>query len=175
MHHEQNPLRFHISKNSLPGLSGFKGSNYWHGLILNPAWISNYTPRKVWDEFTYYFHDATVKDWEWIRNFISPILMDVIIYLYMLGLIHHIRKRDPRQRLKFLLPFMVVLGLVMGCSQDIHLHSTAPLTLSKIDWGQFTLWLKNMHNASFSTYPFHWTEVYLYVNWDLQWNFSAML
>ena len=28
---------------------------YWHGLTLNPAWISNHTPCKVWDEITYPF------------------------------------------------------------------------------------------------------------------------
>ena len=28
---------------------------YYHGLTLIPAWISNYIPRKAWDEITYPF------------------------------------------------------------------------------------------------------------------------
>ena len=37
---------------------------YWHGLTLIPAWISNYMPRKVWDEIIYLllnFNGATVE------------------------------------------------------------------------------------------------------------------
>ena len=36
----------------------------WHGLTLIPAWISNYMPRKVWDEIIYLlrnFNGATVE------------------------------------------------------------------------------------------------------------------
>ena len=31
------------------------GPFYWHGLILMPAWISNYIRHNVWDEITYPF------------------------------------------------------------------------------------------------------------------------
>ena len=37
---------------------------YWYGLTLIPAWISNHTPGKVWDEITYpflNFNGATVE------------------------------------------------------------------------------------------------------------------
>ena len=34
---------------------GTKVPFYYHGLTLIPAWISNYMPGKVWDEFIYSF------------------------------------------------------------------------------------------------------------------------
>ena len=42
-------------------------------LTLTPAWISNYTHYKVWDEITYpftNFNGSTVEFWKWIRSFI---------------------------------------------------------------------------------------------------------
>ena len=40
-------------------------------------------PSKMWDEITYQFpnfNGYTVEVWEWISNFISHIIMDVITY-----------------------------------------------------------------------------------------------
>ena len=45
---------------------------YLHVLTLIPAWISNHTPSKVWDEITYpflNFNGCTVEVQEWISNF----------------------------------------------------------------------------------------------------------
>ena len=42
---------------------GSKGLFYKHGLTLIPAWISNYSHQRVWDEITYpflNFNSATV-------------------------------------------------------------------------------------------------------------------
>ena len=58
-------------------------SLYWHGLTLIPAWISNHMLSKVWDEITYpypNFNGRTVEVWEWISNFITHYIMDVIAY-----------------------------------------------------------------------------------------------
>ena len=33
------------------------GRFYKHGLTIIPAWISNHTPNKVWDEITYPFQN----------------------------------------------------------------------------------------------------------------------
>ena len=52
---------------------------YSHGLIS--SWGSNHMPSKVWDEITYpllNFNCATVVVWEWTRNVLPHILMDVI-------------------------------------------------------------------------------------------------
>ena len=52
-----------------------------HGLILIPAWISNNISGKVCDEITYpftNFNDCTVEVWEWISNFNTRFIMDVI-------------------------------------------------------------------------------------------------
>ena len=48
-------------------------ASYLHGLILIPAWISNYIDYKLWDDITYPFPNftcAAVEVWEWISNFI---------------------------------------------------------------------------------------------------------
>ena len=48
-----------------------------------PAWISNHILSKVWDEITYpfpNFNACTVEVWEWISDFISHFIMDVITY-----------------------------------------------------------------------------------------------
>ena len=54
---------------------------------------------KVLDEITYAFpnfNSATVEVWEWISNFIPHFIMDVISYLFMLGLkLIHYSKRGP--------------------------------------------------------------------------------
>ena len=59
-------------------------NNYAYVLTLIPAWISNQMPSKVWDEITYPFlnklHRLHVEVYEWINNFISHFIMDVIIY-----------------------------------------------------------------------------------------------
>ena len=54
--------------NSLSGSATIKPL-YWHGLSLIPAWVSNYTPRKVWDKITYPFpnlNGETVEVGEWL-------------------------------------------------------------------------------------------------------------
>ena len=48
-----------------------------------PPWTSNHMPSREWDEITYpfpNFNGCTVEVWEWIRNFISHLIMDVITY-----------------------------------------------------------------------------------------------
>ena len=47
------------------------------------AWISNHVPGKVWNEITYpfpNFNGRAVEVWEWISNFITRLMMDVITY-----------------------------------------------------------------------------------------------
>ena len=47
---------------------------------LNPVWIGNHMPSKMWDEITCpfpNFSSCNVEVWEWISNFISLIIMDV--------------------------------------------------------------------------------------------------
>ena len=54
-----------------------------HELTLIPAWISNHTPSKVWDEITYPYPNSngwTTEVLKWISNFISHFIMDVITY-----------------------------------------------------------------------------------------------
>ena len=46
-----------------------RGPFYLHGLTLIPAWTSNYTHYKVWDEFTYLFQNLNGAS-----NFIPPLL-----------------------------------------------------------------------------------------------------
>ena len=45
---------------------------YLHGITLIPAWASNHTPSKVWDEIIYpfliYFNGCIFEAWEWISN-----------------------------------------------------------------------------------------------------------
>ena len=57
---------------------------YYHCLtVIIPAWISNHTPSKVWDEITYpflNFNGTTVEVKEWISYFIPHIIMGVITY-----------------------------------------------------------------------------------------------
>ena len=60
-----------------------RGPFYKYRLTLIQAWLSNYMPLKVWYKITYLFPNfkgATVEVWEWITNFISRIIMDVITY-----------------------------------------------------------------------------------------------
>ena len=50
---------------------------------LNPAWIGNHLPGKVWDEINYpflNFNGYTVEVKEWISDFIQHFIMDVIMY-----------------------------------------------------------------------------------------------
>ena len=57
------------------------GHLYKRGLTLIPAWISKHMPSKMWEEITKSFpkfNDATVGVWEWLSNFISYCIMDVI-------------------------------------------------------------------------------------------------
>ena len=58
------------------------GIFYEHKLTLNSSWVSNHMPSKyVWDEITFpfpIFSGSTVEVWEWISNFISRFIMDVI-------------------------------------------------------------------------------------------------
>ena len=52
-------------------------------LTLISAWISDRICSKVWDRITYRFpnfNGCTVGVWEWISNFISHLILDVIIY-----------------------------------------------------------------------------------------------
>ena len=59
------------------------GPFYKHGLILIPAWTSNYIHYKMWDAITYpllNFNGATVEVYEWISNFISHVTRYVITY-----------------------------------------------------------------------------------------------
>ena len=52
-------------------------------LTLIPAWISNYTHYKLWDEITYpflNFNGCTIEVQQWISNLISHFIMDVITY-----------------------------------------------------------------------------------------------
>ena len=57
-----------------------------HRLTWIPAWISKHMPSKVLDEIIYPFPNSqtsmavAIKVWEWINNFISHIITDVIIY-----------------------------------------------------------------------------------------------
>ena len=39
----------------IPSHGCTRGPFYWRGLTLMPAWISNHTPSKVWDEISYPF------------------------------------------------------------------------------------------------------------------------
>ena len=67
-----------------PGLlifSGEYGPFSSQGLTLIPTWISNQMPNKVNDEITYIFPNfncVTVEVWEWINDFISHVIRDVI-------------------------------------------------------------------------------------------------
>ena len=60
-----------------------QGPLYWHELTLIPAGISNYIPYKVCGKITYPFPNFSScidEVWEWIVNFISHIIIDVITY-----------------------------------------------------------------------------------------------
>ena len=55
----------------------------YHGLTLIPAWMTNYTHYKVWDEITYpfpNFNGCTVEVWEWISSLIPHFTVHVITY-----------------------------------------------------------------------------------------------
>ena len=57
---------------------------YNHKGLFSLTWISNHMPSKVWDEITYpfpNFNGCTIKVGEWISNFISNFIMDVVTYL----------------------------------------------------------------------------------------------
>ena len=58
---------------------------YYHGLTLIPAWIINHMPSEVLYEITYpfpNFNGTNDEVWEWISNFISHYMMDVIYFTY---------------------------------------------------------------------------------------------
>ena len=53
--------------------------------MLIPAYVSNYSDYKVWNEIAYSFtnfNSATVEVWEWIGNFIPHITGQVITYSF---------------------------------------------------------------------------------------------
>ena len=73
---------------------------YWHGLVLNPVRISNYSNFKVWDEITYpypNFNRTTVKIKELIVSKLIPHLTEhVITCPSFVGLkLIHVSKRAP--------------------------------------------------------------------------------
>ena len=77
MHRSLNWIAAHV--NQPPG------PFYLQGLSLIPAWISNNMPNIVLDEIIspiQNFDGANVEVWEWISNFTSPFIMDVITYLF---------------------------------------------------------------------------------------------
>ena len=62
------------------------------------ARISNNMSSKVWDEIIYplpNFNGCTVEVWEWINNFISHFMKDIITYPCWHQKLNHIRKRSP--------------------------------------------------------------------------------
>ena len=64
------------------------GRFHKRGLILIPAWINNHMQSKMWDEISYpfpNFNGCTVEVWERIINFIPPIIMDVMVYSFILS------------------------------------------------------------------------------------------
>ena len=68
--------------------------SYRHELSLIPAWISNYTNHKVWDEATYpfpNFNGAIVDVCEWISNFIPYFTLHVIIYTCWVLELNHVK------------------------------------------------------------------------------------
>ena len=70
---------------------------WWHVLTLNPPWISNHMPNKVWDEITHSF--KKLQRWNgWTlgmdKGFL-PTLYNEYNYLFLLGLkLIHIDKKD---------------------------------------------------------------------------------
>ena len=53
---------------------------------IDKPWVSKHMPCKVWDKITYpftNFNGSTVELWEWLNNFISHIIMDVIILSWL--------------------------------------------------------------------------------------------
>ena len=68
--------------NDLASVIDTRGPFYQHGLTLIPSQISN-SVHNVWDENTYLFpnvNGAAVEIWEWISNFTSHFIMDIITY-----------------------------------------------------------------------------------------------
>ena len=65
---------------TLRGVFCHQGLLYQHGLTLITAWISIHMSNKVWGEITYSFSNSTGYTVEWINNFISYFMMDVITY-----------------------------------------------------------------------------------------------
>ena len=60
-----------------------RGPLYWHGLILIPAWVSDYIHYKVRVEVTYSFpnlNGAIVEVWEYMNYFIPHFTGHVITY-----------------------------------------------------------------------------------------------
>ena len=58
------------------------GPFYKHRLTLIPAWISNHTPSKMWDEITYpfpNFNSAAIEVLEWISKSIPHLIKDLIL------------------------------------------------------------------------------------------------
>ena len=79
--------KFHISQNTFSPPIIMNPVMDLMGLfcLLILTWISNYIPSKVGDEIIYLFPNfdsCTVEVWEWINNFISHLIMDVITYPY---------------------------------------------------------------------------------------------
>ena len=55
------------------------GPLHWQGLISISAWMSNHTPRRMWDKITCPFPNF-LKIWEWICNFIPYFTCCMITY-----------------------------------------------------------------------------------------------
>ena len=55
-------------------------NDYYQGALLL-VWITSHMPCKMWDEITYPFLNFnTVEVWEWISNFFSHFVIDLITY-----------------------------------------------------------------------------------------------
>ena len=61
----------------------YRGPIYWHCVTLNPAWISDYTRYKAWDEISYLlpnFNGWTVEVWVWMNNIIPHFTRHMITF-----------------------------------------------------------------------------------------------
>ena len=76
---------FVIRSASWISIRGYIWGPFWHGLTLTSTWINYHMPNKGLDEITYLLPNlncCTVDVWEWISNFISLFIMDVITCPY---------------------------------------------------------------------------------------------
>ena len=71
LHYASFPNKFSQAETTFPDIT----------TAQTPAWISNYVPRKMWDEITYpslNFNGCTVGIYVWISNFIPYFIIYVI-------------------------------------------------------------------------------------------------